>query len=59
MNAPDAGADVRCATDSGAGDDVQPRLLRLADELAALRRVDTLVAGAVDPIGMFSPMPGR
>ena len=56
MNAPDTGADVGPAADSGTGDDPpdQARLRQLADEQAALRRVATLVAGGAPPGEVFT-----
>jgi signal transduction histidine kinase len=56
MNAPETGADIGDAADAGAGHDPLggPRLLQLAEEQAALRRVATLVAGSARPAEVFS-----
>ncbi len=56
MNAPDTGADVGQAADTGPGHDRpgQVRLRQLAEEQAALRRVATLVAGGARPAEVFT-----
>ena len=56
MNAPDAGADMGTVADAVAGHDPidQNRLLQLADEQTALRRVATLVAGGAQPAEVFT-----
>ncbi|MDX6241734.1 MAG: hypothetical protein QOG10_6558, partial [Kribbellaceae bacterium] len=56
MNAPDTGADAGNAADAGAGHDPPDltRLLQLADEQAALRRVATLVADGARPAEVFT-----
>jgi signal transduction histidine kinase/uncharacterized protein YoaH (UPF0181 family) len=55
MDAPDTGADMGTATDAESGHDPpdQTRLLQLADEQAALRRLATLVAGGIHPVEIF------
>jgi signal transduction histidine kinase len=61
MTAPDTGADMGHAGDAGTGHypTEQTRLLQLADEHAALRRVAALVTGGARPAEVFAAVAGE